>query len=113
MKATAIGAFALTFVLGSSVMAAEISSFCPQSWNSVGTDGNGVLKIWGIPKTNGKPLMAVPNDTWPRFSVVATWRDAIINAKVYGTCVKIYYDSTIFTDTNPGVSGYKIWEIVE
>lgn len=113
MRMIATTAFT-TLALGSSaVMAAEIPSFCPKVVGSIGFDGNGILKVWGIPVANGKPLMAVPNNTWPRFVSVAAWRDAFLDAKRNSACVKIYYDPVLFTDTNSGQVGYRIWEVVE
>lgn len=94
-------------------LSATINSFCPETWNEVGVDGNGILKVWGVAELSGYPLLAVPSDTWPRFTAVASWRDAIVDAKKDGTCVKIHYDSVLFHESLSGTDGYRIWEVME
>jgi len=103
----------LATLAGQSAFAATVESFCPESWNEAGVDGNGILKVWGVPELSGYPLLAVPNETWPRFMAVASWRDAIVDAKKDGTCIKIHYDPTLFQETASGVWGYRIWEVIE
>lgn len=93
--------------------AATIESFCPQSWNDVGFDGNGILKVWGVPELPDGPLMAVPNDSWPRFTAVAAWRDSFKDAKKNGTCVKVSYDPNLFHDDTSGIDGHRIWEVTD
>ncbi|NCU41373.1 MAG: hypothetical protein EOM19_01450 [Candidatus Moranbacteria bacterium] len=106
----------VALVLVSPVMSAEITSFCPKTAKAVvEIDGNLVLKVWGVPIPNapGKPLMAVPNNTWPRFVAVVAWRDAFLDAKEKGTCMKIFYDPAPFTDSNSGQLGYRIWGLAQ
>jgi hypothetical protein len=104
---------ALIAFAGQSAFAATIESFCPESWNEVGLDGNGILKVWGVPELSGYPLLAVASDTWPKFMAVASWRDALVDAKRYGTCVKIHYDPTLYHEGASGVDGCRIWEMME
>lgn len=117
MKANAKAiAVLVALAIGSPTMAAEIASFCPRTAKAIiEIDGNLVLKVWGvsIPNAPGKPLLAVPNTTWPRFSAVMLWYKAFLDAKTSGVCMKIYYDPIAFTDTNSGVVGYRIWGLAQ
>ena len=56
------------------------------------TDGNGIVRLWGVPEANGQPLVANPDYGWPTETAIAMWYSTILKAHQMNMYVVVGYD---------------------
>lgn len=74
--------------------AAEIIFTPSTQWYDI--EGNGILRLWGVPEAGGNALVANPDYNWPKPTAIAAWYVTILKAQQMGLSVAVGYDPVTF-----------------
>lgn len=88
--------FVMTAVSAALLSVAPVALSAEASFNPstqfYDTDGNGIIRLWGVPEASGQPLVANPDYGWPTEMAMALWYSTILKAHQMNQRVVVGYD---------------------
>lgn len=94
LKLAVIIAVAFSGLVVQPAQAAEIIFNPGTQWYDM--EGNGILRLWGVPEAGSNPLAANPDYNWPKPTAIAAWYVTLLKAQQMGLSVAVGYDPVTF-----------------